>query len=93
MILMLLLFILGNVPKWEHTIESVLSFHNLTVPYTSLDLKITSYRSQYDKMMKGKSLLVYCVFYDNKMKNPKNITLVMRVLPFNHRTMVERRIQ
>ena len=71
MILMLLLFILGNVPKWEHTIESVLSFHNLTVPYTSLDLKITSYRSQYDKMMKGKSLLVYCVFYDNKMKKPK----------------------
>lgn len=49
---------IGIVPKWEHTIESVLSFHNLTVPYTSLDLTITSYRSQYDKMMKVLELLV-----------------------------------
>ena len=84
LILMLPLFILGIVPKWEHTIESVLSFHNLTVPYTLLDLKITSYRSQYDKMMKGKSLLVYFVFYDNIMKNKKYHTC--------HRTMVETRI-
>lgn len=48
---------IGVVPPWMHTVESVLTFHNLSFHYTLLDLTIQSYKSQYDKMMKVMDVL------------------------------------